>query len=181
MLSRESTLPQFQRVIRKCLVSLYDNDQDILDRNELRGVSERTIVFRFAHYMQNKIRNYYVDCDFNASFEAFYNSDGELIIQQRNGKPISNPDGSVTKRFVDIIIHKRESNLENDLICIEIKKWNNHNSIDIKKDRNNLRIMTTKYGYVYGFHITISRMKSESKWTIYEDGVQVVRGARIFV
>lgn len=173
-------MDEFKKVVRSCLAKLYARDQNTLDRNELRGVSERTIVFRFAHYLQNQIKDYFVDCDFNASFEATRNSAGELVITSRHGKPIRNEDGSVTKRFVDVIVHKRENNLENDLICFEIKKWNNKKLEDFKKDRNNLRVMTTTYGYVYGFHITIHRLKAKSKWTIFQDGGEIETNAMIF-
>lgn len=179
MLSRDSSLREVKALVRKCLNDFYRNDGAILERNAGRGVSERSIVFRFSHYLQKRIPNYFVDCDFNASFEGHFDSEGVAITADRPGKPILNEDGTETKRFVDIIVHKRDDNPQNNLICFEIKKWNNRNSQDFKKDEGNLRDLTSRYGYVYGFHLTIHKAKAKSRWTIFNDGNVIVEASTI--
>jgi len=152
-------LKEIRRKVDKALKRLYDKDQCLFERNPPRGLSERCIVFRFAHYLQHEFADYYVDCDFNSSFF-------EKV--QPSGKPIPNQDGTITKRFVDIIIHKRDcgsgSGYINNFVCFEIKKWNNKKIKGIEKDKNNLRVLTTQYGYKYGFHIVLG--KSKNKTTI---------------
>jgi len=155
--SRNSSLDEIKGLVKECLGQLYAEEGGILKRNNGRGVCERSIVFRFAHYLQNKLSpDYFVDCDFNSSFER-----GRAI----RGKPIGNVD-----RFVDIIVHKRDSHPQNDLICLEIKKWNNTSRTAINKDENNLRVLTYEYRYKYGFHISIHKVKTKTRWTIFEDG-----------
>ncbi len=174
MLSRESSLEEIKNVIKACLTQLYIEDPELFNRNERKGVSERCIVFRFAHYLQNKITNFYVDCDFNSSFRRHFEN-GSHHWQPHSGKSIDNPDGTTTDRFVDIIVHKRSQLSPNetnhsDFICFEIKKWNNYDKKQINKDKNNLRVLTSQYGYVYGFCISIHRIKNKTKWIIYQDG-----------
>lgn len=170
MISRDSTIDEIKDVVRGCLSELYDRDTYVLERNKGKGICERSIVFRFAHYLQNRIQDYFVDCDFNSSFETHFDKERGVWGREREGKPIENEDGTMTKRFVDIIVHKRDWEGENDLICFEIKKWNNTKAEDIKKDRNNLRVLTSRYGYVCGFHITIHRVRERAKWTVFQLG-----------
>ena len=143
-------LSSVKQKIISSLEKLYLTDNCLFNRNNGRGLAERCIVFRFAHYLQTKFPNYFVDCDFNSSFSHQ---------NQQSGKPIQNLDGTITNRFVDIIVHKRNfssgSGINSDFICFEIKKWNNKTSANITKDRNNLRYLTTQYGYKYGFHIIL--------------------------
>jgi hypothetical protein len=162
MVSRNSSLDEIKGLVKECLSQVYAEEGGIFERNDGDGVCERSIVFRFAHYLQNKLfPDYFVDCDFNSSFER-----GREI----RGKRIENVDGPAKERFVDIIVHKRDSHPQNDLICFEIKKWNNTNREAINKDKNNLRVLTSQYGYIYGFHISIHKVKTKTKWIIFEDG-----------
>lgn len=140
-----------RETINDCIGKLYDIDKDLFKKNEGRGVCERCLVFRFAHYLQEEFNGYFVDCDYNSSFARG---------QSRNGKPIINEDGSETKRFVDIIIHKRSAE-ESDYICFEIKKWNNRSEYAVQKDENNLKHLTSSYGYKYGFHVTFGKTKEQ--------------------
>lgn len=178
MISRDSTIDDIKDLVRECLMELYDKDDSILRRNRGKGICERSIVFRFAHYLQNCIDNenngddnkYWVDCDFNSSFENDFDNVRGAWGREREGKPLENEDGSTTKRFVDIIVHRRDFQRQNDLICFEIKKWNYTKADDIKKDRNNLRVLTSQYEYLYGFHIIIHPNWRDTEWTIFYDG-----------
>jgi hypothetical protein len=180
MVSRQSSLDEIKKLVKKTISELYDKDQFLFERNKGKGVCERSIVFRFAHYLQLKIPNYFVDCDFNSSFEGYRDLAGNVLGREREGKPIENPDGTITKRFVDIIVHKRDFNTDNDFICFEIKKWNNSNSKEIRKDRNNLRVMTSQYGYIYGFHISFHRKREKTKWILFQAGSVIEPESRVF-
>lgn len=143
MISMNSNLNEIKEFVKCCLDQLYSIDDELFKRNNGKGVSERAICFRLAHYLQNEIgSDFFVDCDYNSSDRGKKGT---------AGKPISNPDGSKTKRFIDIIIHKREPENKDNLICIEIKKWNNKNRKKFEKDKNNLRVLTLQYGYHMGF------------------------------
>lgn len=172
MIYRDSSLPDIKSVIQSCISLLYsESERELFERNNGKGLCERAIVFRFAYYLQKTIENFYVDCDFNSS----YPENGNNRSQPQPGKPIRNENGTKTGRFVDIIIHKR-GNFENNepntsnFLCLEIKKWNNHNKKQIEKDKNNLKALTTTYGYRYGFYLSIHKIKKKTKWTIYKDG-----------
>ncbi|MFY9299892.1 MAG: hypothetical protein WAO91_01710 [Candidatus Nitrosotenuis sp.] len=164
-----SSLDEIKELVKYCLNQLYSTDAELFRRNNGEGISERSIGFRFAHYLQNKIKDdFFVDCDFNSSDRG--NNDTA-------GKPIPDPEGGETGRFIDIIVHKRELGKENNLVCFEIKKWkerwDDRYRDAIEKDRNNLHELTLKegrYGYRYGFHILIRKDGAQSKWTIYENG-----------
>lgn len=158
-------LSAFELIKQKIISSLeklYVADITLFNRNEGRGVSERCLVFRFAHYLQTEFPNYFVDCDFNSSF---------IGTTQQSGKPIQNPDGTFTKRFIDIIVHQRNFNsgsgIYNDFICFELKKWNNKKQSELEKDYNNLSVLTTDYGYKYGFHIILGKSIETSIITVY--------------
>ena len=156
-LSQDSSLGDILSVIKHCLDKLYTQDDCLFERNDGKGISERCLVFRFAHYLQNVILDLdlFVDCDFNSSFD-------------KSGKPIKNPDGTYTRRFVDIIVHKRDNKPCNNFLCFEIKKWNNYKNRN--KDRNNLDKLTTSdiYKYKYGFHIILGETKEKCKWLIFQ-------------
>lgn len=182
MISRNSSFDEIKKMVRDCLNQFYSSDSFLLERNDGKGICERAIVFRFAHYLQNKMlkSNFFVDCDFNSSFENHSDSQGRNVGEERCGKPIENKDGTLTKRFPDIIVHKRDYNSQNDFICFEIKKWNNYNRKAIRKDANNLRILTSQYGYIYGFHISIHKIKTKTKWTIFDWKGLVAENEEVF-
>jgi len=177
MVARNSSLEEIKTIVKDCLNQVYQQDSDLFERNDKKGVCERCLVFRFAHYLQNKITNFSVDCDFNSSYRATY-INGRWVCEPRQGKPIEEPNGTITNRFVDIIIHKRSDfinneNIESDFLCFEIKKWNYHNKNQIEKDKNNLRVLTSRFGYKFGFYINLHRNKNKTKWTIYKNGNEI--------
>ncbi len=120
---------------------LYINDKYLIDKR----VSERSIVFRYAHYLQselektNKYRGYNLDCE--------YNRDGSDL------KHIYESDHGV---FPDLIIHKRGSN-KNNLLIIEFKTyWNNDITNDERKIREFINI-NGRFKYKYGFSVVFNR------------------------
>ena len=155
-------LKKFLDFIKKSLDELYNNDIDLFANN----LCERCLVFRFAHYLQNDFgREYFVDCDYNSS--CYYDEQLKRWVR-RNGKPIPNQkNGKIKKRFIDVIIHKRGFD-NSDLICFEIKKWNNCTRKGIKKDENNLKVLTTYYGYSFGFHIILGKVKNKIKVKVFK-------------
>ncbi|MCX5698646.1 MAG: hypothetical protein NTX01_02980 [Candidatus Omnitrophica bacterium] len=181
MISRESPLDEIKILIKECLGQLYTKDALLFNRNNRRGICERCLVFRFAHYLQNNLTNFFVDCDFNSSFEGLIDQNGRVYqVTERPGKQIQNEDGTVTKRFVDIIVHKRIFDGNNDFICFEIKKWNNRSQSDIDKDTNNLKRLTSDYGYRYGFYLILGDTKENSQWAIFQNGHVIQENRLVF-
>ncbi len=164
-------LDKYINYIKDCLIELYDNENELFENN----LCERCLTFRFAHFLQNKFHdeNVFVDCDYNSS--TYFNKETGKW-ERRNGKPIVDQDkAKITKRFIDIIVHKRGS-YSSDLICFELKKWNSSNSKDkngiypMEKDKNNLKVLTSVYGYEYGFHLIFGERKEDIKMEIFKDG-----------
>jgi hypothetical protein len=180
MVSRDSSLDEIKNFVKFCMNELYSKDPYLFERNGRKGVCERCLVFRFAHYMQNSIQDYHVDCDFNSSFKEDHDSKGNITWKEKSGKPIENEDGTKTGRFIDIIVHKRDSNPQNNFICFEIKKWNNYNKKQIEKDKNNLRRLTSSRGYLLGFYLSLHRNKEKTKWTIYCNGAPIIEDTFVF-
>jgi hypothetical protein len=156
------SLERIKEKTQSCLEKLYRDDSVLFTRNRGEGLCERCIVFRLALYLQEAFCGYFVDCDFNSA------SENE---RQVSGKPITDPDGRTsTKRFVDIIVHKRTFQQGSDFICFEVKKWNYRNRDAIEKDKNNLKVLTRGYGYRYGIYLILGKCLKTAKWTIFQNG-----------
>lgn len=135
------------------LKAFYKNDSFLIENK----LCERCLVHRVAVYLENeRFSDYFIDCEYNKSH------------LNRNSEPkrASNPNGN----FIDVIISKRDGNYQNDLICFEIKRWDNYH--ERNKDRENLRILTKgdRFGYNYGFYIILGKSKEKTKIEIYSKG-----------
>jgi len=179
---QNATFAQIKTLIRLSLKKLYRDDKFLFERNGGKGICERSLVFRFGHHLQIVIDDYFVDCDYNSSAEGQENVDRTITWRDRHGKIIPNLDGTTTKRFVDIIVHRRRYEKDNNFIVVECKKWNNLGIDDVNKDLNNLRIMTQaeQYGYRYGFHIIFGSNRDSACWTIFENGQVLVQKEKVF-
>ncbi|MBR9701836.1 hypothetical protein GOV13_02850 [Candidatus Pacearchaeota archaeon] len=161
-------LKKIQKKIQKCINLLYSIDAELFKRNSGKGVCERCLVFRFAHYLQNELgENYSVDCDFNSS--SYLDKKGKVIKLPGKRFPELGSDGKMKlkRRFIDIIVHRRGSDSVGSFFCFEIKKWNNYNKKGIEKDKRNLRWLVRGYKYDYAFWLVLGKTKEGSKWEIY--------------
>lgn len=165
------SLKDIKEKIRTCVRKLYEDDAILFERNNGKGLCERCLVFRLGIYLQEIFQNYFVDCDFNSA---------QVSGRAETGKPINNTDGTTTKRFVDIILHKRTFDQNNDFICFEIKKWNSRNSQASEKDQNNLKVLTREYGYHYGFHMILGKNMKNTEWTIFKNGIVFEEKTQVF-
>ena len=163
--------------IEKSLQKLYSEQPSLFPRNNTKALCERCLVFRFALYLQENFSEYYVDCDFNSSSWKYYDQCGSLKEGENPAKLIRQSDGSFRKRFIDIIIHKRSSETDNNFLCFEVKKWNN--SRGIKKDINNLKELTGdeamfQYHYKLGLLIILGRTLDKTKIRLFKNGLELV-------
>jgi hypothetical protein len=181
MISRSSSLEEIKRFVKEVISEFYDNEEYLFHRNHEKGLCERCLAFRFAHLLQNKLGNSnFVDCDYDSAFEGYRDENGYIRGAEKEGKPIRMPDGRVVNRLVDIIVHKRDYNTVNDFICFEIKKWRNTNKKEIDKDKNNLKELTSSYGYLLGFHLSLGHSKNMTKWSIFHNGNSIVSDKLVF-
>lgn len=136
---------------------LYRKDQFLL-ANEHGNTSERSIVFRFAHYLQMELYNdvYFsclnLDCEYNKN-----QYDLKRTIQFSNGT------------YPDLILHKRGDNSNNYLI-IEFKGYWNE---DCNSDKEKLKDFTSKeqcYRYKMGLSILFGETIDNTKITIIKNG-----------
>ena len=170
----EVKLIKYTDIVKVCLDELYSKEKFIFDNN----LCERCLVFRLAHHLQiifNKeysAEGYFVDCDYNSSCNY---DEGRGEPKRSSGKPIPNQiSGNTKKRFIDIIVHKRESGSDSNLICFEIKKWNNCTAEGMKKDKNNLAVLTSQYGYSFGFYLIFGKVKKDLKLYVFKGSKKLV-------
>lgn len=110
------------RVLLPSLYDLYRKDYF----NIRNGVSERNICARLAHHMEmimhekHDYRDYFADVEYNRK------NDG-------SGKHYDNKKKISPKMVADLIVHKR--NAENNLLAVEMKRWNNYEKRKADRDR----------------------------------------------
>jgi hypothetical protein len=149
--------------INVALDKLYEKDIFLFKSN----LCERCINHKFAIYLeqQNFGDEYFVDCEYNKS----YGDDGHQT------KMVS----SSVCNYIDIVITKRDGNPDNDLICFEIKKWNNgdisnEKSLDIEKlvilTGGKPSINNRLFNYKYGFYIIFGETRDKTLINIYKKG-----------
>lgn len=131
-MAANSLLELLDNAISAALDMLYENDVYLFSRE----VHERTIVFRFGHYLQNIMDESADLKEYNLDFE--YN---------RNGRqPKRIPGRSRNGAYPDLIVHKRGSNTYNILVMEFKTYWNPDNHDDCEKLR---RFTDPDGGYHY--------------------------------
>lgn len=159
----ENKVELLDSLIQQALKKVYEEDYHlILNRayndfyNDLKHrVGERSIVFRFAHYLQNlmdeagEFDDFVLDCEYNRD-----GAEGKKLPSFPNG---TNPD---------IIIHQRGTNNCN-LAVIEVKTyWNK----DTSTDESKLREFTDangKYKFQIGYSFVIAKKLKDLKAVCY--------------
>ena len=153
------------KIIKNCIDKLYNKDRYLFDCN----VCERCLMFRLAHYLQINLTDYFVDCEFNKM--GFYEYKHESKVEPtRQGKELK-------KMYADIVVHKRNSNIKDNFICLEIKRTKRWINNDFERLKNMTRrngflykMINYIYAYDYGFSILLPKNKKNSEIKIFEDG-----------
>ncbi|XSG75721.1 hypothetical protein ACP8Y2_01720 [Herpetosiphon llansteffanensis] len=133
------------------LQMLIVNDRYLLDEN----LHERTIVHKFATYLQFMFQSWHVDVEFNKD-----QLDSKTIhILEHN-----NPEPHKRSVFPDIIVHRRGSN--QNLLIIEAKKSTNSDHESSNYDRQKLACYmqnsgNNNLGYKYGCYIEFITKKPQ--------------------
>lgn len=138
--------------IKQAASELYSKDSYLI---ECRAC-ERSIMYKFAHYLDNLISKdpafvgYNLDCEYN-----------------RDIYDVKCIGDCLNRVFPDIIIHKRGTNSDN-LLVIECKTgWNSNIEDDIKKIN---AFLSPKEGYIYQFGLCLifAENKESIKWITYD-------------
>lgn len=152
-------LAVLEKLIESALNQLYQEDIYLINN----GVHERSIVFRFAHYLQNQMDNTPALKEYNLDFE--YN---------KNGRFSKRIPARLRGAFPDLIVHKRGTN-ECNLLIIEFKTWWDS---DTSKDEEKLHQFVDpfgEYGYCAGKSIVLAEVREDVKiWTCTKGSADVV-------
>ncbi|MEC8339413.1 MAG: hypothetical protein VXZ40_02210 [Nanoarchaeota archaeon] len=143
--------------VNSAINKLYQNDKFLFDND----LCERCIVHRLAVCLEREgFEGYYVDCEYNKSH----------LNKKTGPKVVSNLNGN----YIDIVITKRNENGNDDLVCFEIKKYNNYSNRD--KDRENLCILTNNSNFYYniGYYIILGKTEEKTKIELYENGRKII-------
>lgn len=157
------------KIIKRLVNKLYDDDQYLFESE----VCERCLMFRLAHYLQTEFSEYFIDCEFNKlGFNEHKHFD----------KVILNLKGNLKNMYADIIVHKRNSKIKDNFICLEIKRTKRWLDNDLVR----LGYMTRRGGFVYGdmryvysydlgVSLYLPKNKDKSEIRIFEDGKETSR------
>ena len=142
----EKLLNLLDKLLDSALDELYEKDCYLLEHD----VHERTIVFRFGHYLQNLMDATDEFQNFNLDFE--YNRNG----RQPKRIPANPRNGA----FPDLIIHRRGSNQCNLLIMEFKPPWNTDTEDDCKKLQQFIN-PHDRYNYLCGKSILLGRTRQD--------------------
>lgn len=152
------TRSRIEQIVHNCLDELFENDLGLLQND----VSERAITHKFAEYLQDRIPNLNVDCEYNRNFELGERANKRLYFLKANREGqikvgLQEDDLLAISTYPDIIVHRRMTNAEN-LLIIEVKKKNSQVSHD--HDHEKLEAFTdtsdrNPYHYKYGVFILL--------------------------
>ena len=177
-MNRDSTLDEVKGLVRGALIRLYEIDTELFKRKQDKMMHELCFTFRFAHHLQNIIgRDFFVDSHYDSSFKKrldeqgnpVLDEDGNVIYDEQDQKYFQKIGGK-GRRYVDIIVHKREASSETDFICFELKKWTTDKPKARRNDSNKLVQLTTTYHYKYGFYLVLGKEMQDCRWIIFHDG-----------
>jgi len=153
-----------EHTIDECLGELFKNDLSLLQND----VSERAITHKFAEYLQDRIPNLNVDCEYNRNVELGERASKRLKVLKvkREGEigiGLEEDDLLAISTYPDIIVHRRTRNDEN-LLVIEVKKRNS--KVNCDHDYEKLRAFTdmgdeNPYHYMYGVFILLDTGTNE--------------------
>lgn len=161
---------KLKQYIKTALYMVYANDKYLIDHaDEASGkgikdndhTCERSVVFRFAHYLQcildkdGELRRYNLDCEYNRNMDQI-----KCAIPGSNGT------------FPDVILHKRGSNKYNILV-MEFKGYWNRNRSDLKYDIEKIKGFTDpngEYEYKLGLAVWLGKTIEKTKITEIVNG-----------
>lgn len=154
---------ELEKMVGIALQCLYANDEYLITTkaHDLSGgtdghVSERSIVARFAIYLQEQLYEHTTLKDYNLDVEYNRNMD--------QPKYLPNTKWQNNGAYPDLIIHKRGKNSDN-LLIIEFKTHWNDGENGILKDIKKLRAFRNQpYSFKNALFIKIMKNAPEGFW-----------------
>lgn len=156
-------IERFISILNESIYMFYSNDRCLIER----GGMEQACVSRIYYYLQtlmmgdDELKEYDLDCE--------YNKNGE------EAKWCMDVDtGERFKTRPDLILHKRATN-HNNQVVIEFKGWwNNENASDVRK----LKAFTNPRGvYRYKLGIFVKLDHDGPQYRYFRDSLEVCFGA----
>lgn len=152
----EEKLKVLDGLVNQALDMLYERDMHLImnravnsrGKDEQHHVGERSIVFRFAHYLQNlmdetgEFKEFTLDCEYN-----------------RNGAECKSLPSFPNGTYPDLIIHKRGSN-DFNLLVMEFKTHWNRDTADDKRKLREFTFPLGKYKFHRGYSVVIERERA---------------------
>ena len=155
------------RLVEESLSDVYRCDYDLIENrnntsksksNSITG-GERAIMFRFAHYLLNRLVNYKEFRELDLDCEYYRDGKNKKILELYDEDKDVRPD---------VILHQRKSNKLNILV-IEIKGyWNNQDKYDYRKLEEFTK--NPNYQFDLGIFIKIGEKLKKSRMVIFENG-----------
>lgn len=155
------TRAEIERIIHECIDELFAKDLCLLEND----VSERAITHKLAEYLQHRIPDLNVDCEYNRNTTKGKNAPKQVVLLKNETQRKINAavrtgeldDLLAVSTYPDIIVHRRMTNSEN-LLVVEVKKRNSHVGRD--HDYDKLRAFTenskrNSYHFRYGVFILL--------------------------
>lgn len=166
----------------------YQNDVPYLvDKNGELSASERSYVFRVAHYLQNmletdkRFKDVVVDCEYGDATSTI----GQELHKYMSEEGIKAYTNKKNKNciFPDLIVHKRHTHNKN-LLVAEFKGYWNKDSW--KNDEKKLELFTKvvphpniKQFFYYQIGVFIAFGKRQKHAVVFKNGVQITTDTSI--
>ena len=112
--------------IKRAISKFIKNDRDVLYKNR---VNEMAISHRIAVYLEEEFSRYNIDCEYSKNIKNLKSDDLDKTIRP------------------DIIIHKRDSNIDN-FIIIEVKRGSKNTNLARKDIKKLKRIKNLSYKFM---------------------------------
>ena len=165
---KEEIVNLINSLICNALKKLYQNDMHLIyncpatrhkSNDNKHHVGERSIVFRFAHYLQEmlncekRLSSYDLDCEYN-----------------RNGTMAKRLPSFPNGTYPDVILHHRGSNKSN-LLVMEFKTyWSDNQDIDVRKIEE-FTNQNGEFKFLLGETVLIG--KDKAKQRLFVDGHEI--------
>lgn len=156
--SMSITRDEIEQILNECIKELFDRDWALLKND----VSERAITHKLAEYLQCRIPELNVDCEYNRNtLLGAYAPKSITLLKgktKNQGKlDMDTDDLLAISAYPDIIVHRRMTNDEN-LLVMEVKK--RRSQVNHTHDYEKLKAFTesserNSYHFKYGVFLLL--------------------------
>ena len=153
----------FKQVLNWSLEKLFEKDALLVNRDY--NINERSVSHKLAIYIEQYLFDNNLDFDVDVEYNRMYVTNNEDGIDVGNavGKTINFEDHPQKERFVypDIIIHKRNQNINIGIIEIKMAWKNSRKRLDYQKINEYLKQLDYQYGVFIEINSTFNTTNIE--------------------